>query len=278
METGEISVDGLKLSYHKQGRSSNTVVLLHGNSACKEVFARQFEYFKDAPFSLLAFDLPGHGASGNALNPQTNYTIPGYAKIINSALNNLHVKDFILMGWSLGGNIALEMAGSDLARDNPKFKGMMIFGAPPAGPGIERVEQAFLPATFEHAVGDANVASEQLDAFVKACYGTLNPVPEAYSQCAHRTEGKAREIMVNHWMGGANGHDQYNTVSKWQKPICVVHGQQDPFAALKYLEDIPWRHLWEDEVFILPKSGHAPFLEDPKTFNTILEKFASNVF
>ncbi len=277
MKHGDVKIEGLTLSYQQQGSSDTTIVLLHGNSACKQVFAKQFDFFRGSQFSLLAFDLPGHGRSGNARLAQNQYTIPGYAQIIDHALTALKVKNYIVLGWSLGGNIALEMAGCDLAKGNANFKGMMVFGAPPVGPGVENLEKAYLPATFASAVGDEAAPSDQIDSFVQAIYGTLEPIPKQFYKCAHRTQGKAREIMVNHWMGGTNGHNQYETASKWTKPVCVVHGNLDPFAALDYLKETPWRNLWQNEVLEFPNCGHAPFIEDPQTFNTILDKFAANI-
>ena len=152
----------------------------------------------------------------------------------------------------------------------------MIFGAPPVGPGMKNLEKAYLPATFESAVGENDTPREQIDAFVKSVYGTLDPIPNFFYECAHRTEGKAREIMVGHWMGGTDGHKQYDTIAKWEKPICVLHGNLDPFAALDYLRDAPWKNLWRDQVFELPTIGHAPFAEHPESFNILLEKFAAD--
>ncbi len=281
MKTGSINIEGVKLAYRQQGRGPATIIFIHGNSSCKDAFTRQFDHFKRPPFSLfgkpnyriIAFDLPGHGQSSNAVTPETTYTFPGYAQILNQAINRLGIKNYILAGWSLGGNIALEMAGGDLQSPNSAFKGLMIFGAPPVGPGPENVEKAFLPATLESAVGSSQATEEQLAAFVKAAYGTLDPIPDIYYQCAKRTDAIAREVMVSHWFSGIGGHRQIETVAKWQKPICVVHGIQDVFVALDYLKQAPWKNLWQNKIFELPQCGHAPFLEDPDAFNAILENF-----
>ncbi|PHR91732.1 MAG: epoxide hydrolase [Robiginitomaculum sp.] len=275
MDIGSIIVDGITLSFQRQGActaTDPTIVLLHGNSGCKEVFQHQFTHFENTRFSVLAIDLPGHGASDNALTPETTYTMPGYARMIDKALTTLGVEHYILVGWSLGGNIGLEMAGCDMG-----MKGLMIFGAPPVGPGMKNVEKAYLPATFASAIGDDDTPSDQIDAFVDAIYGTLAPVPKPFYTCAHRTEGRAREIMVSHWLGGQNGHVQYETVANWEKPICVAHGNLDPFAALEYLQLAPWKNLWHDKVIEFPACGHAPFVEDPAGFNAVLEQFASDV-
>jgi pimeloyl-ACP methyl ester carboxylesterase len=267
-----IDIDGVKINYQRQGDVGPTLVLLHGNSGCKEVFEHQFSYFKSGRFSVLALDLPGHGKSANAVHPQTDYTIPGYAWLVDRVLAQLNVDDYILVGWSLGGNIALEMAGCGTSA-----KGLMIFGAPPIGPGMENIEKAYTPETFDTAAGESQTPTEQLDAFVQAIYGTLDPIPSEFFACAHRTDAISREIMMSHWMGGGDGHRQYDTIAKWGKPICVAHGNLDPFVMLDYLQTAPWDNLWRGKVFEFANCGHAPFLEDPTDFNAVLEEFAEHV-
>ncbi len=268
----EIECNGQTISYQRQGNDDPTLVLLHGNSGCKQVFHHQFAHFSHSRFSVLAIDLPGHGGSADAIAPERTYTIPGYAQCVDAVLQGLDIQNFILVGWSLGGNIALEMAASGTLA-----KGLMIFGAPPVGPGMDNIDKAYLPATFETAIGDSQAGRDDIDAYVRAVYGTLDPLPQDYYDCAYRTHGLAREIMVNHWMGGTDGYDQRQSVARLSLPICVAHGTADPFVSLDYLQAAPWKNLWNGAVFQFLSTGHAPFVEDPDSFNVLLEKFASDV-
>ena len=58
------------------------VVMIHGNSSCKEVFARQLESPLADKYRMIAFDLPGHGASQDAVDPARTYSMPGYADVM----------------------------------------------------------------------------------------------------------------------------------------------------------------------------------------------------
>ena len=60
--------------------SSNgpVVLFIHGNSSCKEVFRQQLAEFGNQ-YHCVAMDLPGHGQSQDAPDPETSYNMTGYA-------------------------------------------------------------------------------------------------------------------------------------------------------------------------------------------------------
>ena len=86
------------------------MLLIHGNSACKEIFARQFESRLTQGYRLIAFDLPGHGASADAAEPQRTYNIPWwYADVALEVLQRFGVDHLAVFGWSLGGHVGIEL-------------------------------------------------------------------------------------------------------------------------------------------------------------------------
>lgn len=96
------------LSYRCQGQPSNpTIVLLHGFlgdkqdwSAVTEVLAKQYY--------CISIDLPGHGKSLNQPLPT-----PGFetcCELIEQTVAKLGSKQYHLVGYSLGGRIALHLA------------------------------------------------------------------------------------------------------------------------------------------------------------------------
>lgn len=270
-QVDSVIIDGMKIEYWRVGSGSKTVVFIHGNSSCKEVFYEQLNQLKDKTLSLISIDLPGHGNSDNAFIPDVNYTIPSYAKIVGKVMSKLSVESYSVIGWSLGGNIAIEMAGQGLPMNS-----MMIMGAPPIGPGIENVGKAFLPSSLE-APGKADLSHDEIIEFAQAIYGELDPIPELLFITAERTDGQAREIMLSHWMGGGQGHTQTDTVANWQFPIAVIHGKKEPFVALDNLEQTQWKNLWQDKIHVIDNAGHAPFIESATEFNTILMSFIKGI-
>ncbi|MBN8648909.1 MAG: alpha/beta hydrolase [Caulobacterales bacterium] len=277
MENNFIEINGIKLAYNVTGNGAKTIVFIHGNSSSKNAFKNQIEYFSKNNYGVLAIDLPGHGASENAPIPNNVYTMPNYAKILMGAIKAIVKGDFIVVGWSLGGNIAFEMAGNDIVNPDNNFKGIFVFGAPPVGPGQEKLFEAYLPATFASAVGEAEPTDEMIANYISAVYGTLDPVPSELITAAKRADGIARMTMVNHWVSGTDGHKQIETIANWEKPIAVLHGHKDIFVNLEYLRTAPWKNLWGEKILEMKNIGHAPFLEDANTFNQYLKDFAYEV-
>src|SRR3984893_13416810 len=113
---------------HQSFYSFIPVLLIHGNSSCRGVFRNQLQGRLAENHRLIAFDLPGHGQSSNAPDPTRSYTRPGFADAAVELLEKLGVTEAIVIGWSLGGHIGIEMV--------PRFPGMRgvsIIVRPPDG-------------------------------------------------------------------------------------------------------------------------------------------------
>ena len=268
-----LTIDGVRLQYWRRGDGPKTIVFVHGNSACKEVFAPQFAELADAGVTLLAFDLPGHGGSSNAAQPQQQYTIPGYARLLKRAIDALSIDRPLIVGWSLGGHIALEMAG----RGFP-LAGALIAGTPPLGPGLDDFAVAMKLTDAGAVTTKADASAAEIRAYVKSLYGTLDPIPDLFFSTALRTDGEARAIMAQHWLAGVGMCNQRSVAETWEPPLCVVHGLDDPFISYDYLKAMSWRNLWAGKIFEFSGIGHAPFLEAPAAFNRILSDFMREAF
>lgn len=92
-----------------QGKADKpALVFLHGFLGSSDDWADTIKHLKDN-YYCICIDLPGHGLSTESLPPQQD----GFAychQLIKNALNALQVEQYSLIGYSLGGRVALDYA------------------------------------------------------------------------------------------------------------------------------------------------------------------------
>ena len=80
-----------RIAVRETGGKGTTVLLIHGNSSSGAVFRNQLESPLGGRYHMIAPDLPGHGASGDAIDPERSYSMEGYADAMTEVLGLLGV-------------------------------------------------------------------------------------------------------------------------------------------------------------------------------------------
>jgi pimeloyl-ACP methyl ester carboxylesterase len=243
------------------------VLLIHGNSLSREIFRKQLGGPLSKNYRLVAFDLPGHGDSSDALYASRTYTRPGLADAAIEVLDLLGLSEVIVVGWSLGGHIALEMVAHFSG-----IRGLLISGAPPVS--RHNMAQGFIPTSHMRLAGQQYLGPSEIDAFGEAIFGA--PIPVAFRQAIERADGLARKTIIEAALSGV-GIDQRCLVEYLAIPLAVVNGAEDPFIRLDYFEVPKYANLWEGRCHRLPGLRHAPFWEAPDVFDELLGRFIDDV-
>lgn len=245
------------------------LVLIHGNSSCKEVFKNQLTSAVGESHRIIALDLPGHGRSSDAFDPARSYSMPAYADLVVELLDLMDVKEAAVYGWSLGGHIGLEMI--------PRYRGLvglMIGGTPPVSPTPEAIQMGFRPNPLVGLVGKETLSEEELAFFVSETYGPF--ATATLRQAAKRTDGRARRMMFETLLSGGVS-DQKALAQHSPVPLAIVDGAEDPLVNVDYVGSLAYDNLWESHCFALRGLGHAPFLSGPAAFNPIFARFAKDM-
>lgn len=260
------SVAGMEISVIVTGGTKRPVVFVHGNSSNKTIWDNQIDLLRNFDCPVLALDLPGHGESENSPTPETTYSFPGYAAIVSRLLDALDWSSVSVVGWSLGGHIGLEL----LARD-PRLHSLLIVGTPPVTLCIESLQQAFYCDAGTQLAGKATFSDLDARAYGEGMLSVKHLTPFLLDGI-RRTDGNARRVMFENLLKGF-GEDERRLVESCPKSLCVVHGENDRFVRLKYLRSLKYRALWNDRIYVIKETGHAPHWEQPIVFNEILLKF-----
>ncbi|MGD0632834.1 MAG: alpha/beta hydrolase [Beijerinckiaceae bacterium] len=265
----EVSCGRIDLVYYLGRRP--LVLLIHGNSACKEIFAAQISLLREQGYGVLALDLPGHGASENAKNPSAVYSFPGYAGIVAEILDFFAIESIHVVGWSLGGHVGLELMGRDA-----RVASLLIVGTPAAKMRMESLAEAFLPSGAMNYAGQRDFSLEDAIAYGEAVVGGPEFLTPDLLKAVRRTDGDARFWMVQNAMNGL-GLDEWDLAERDVRPLAVLHGDKDPFINLAYLRKPAYRNLWRGAVQVLEGVGHAAHWQAPDQFNELLLSFLQEV-
>lgn len=107
---GVLRVEGARLYYHAAGKGP-VLVLLHGLGSSSADWEYQVPVFA-RHFRVIAPDFRGHGASART----GGYSVQRFAADTWRLLDHLGVESFDLLGYSMGGAVAMQMALEQPAR------------------------------------------------------------------------------------------------------------------------------------------------------------------
>ncbi len=242
------------------------LLLIHGNSFCKEVFRHQLYGPLANRYRLIALDLPGHGQSGDALDYMRTYTRPGLADATVELLANLGITEAVVMGWSLGGHVAIDMINLFAG-----MRGLIITGAPPVGVNMA---EGFNTAIQSGTAGKAELTQEDIDGFVKHIF--QDTAESFMNEAVARADRRFRKRLFEGVREGLGANQRF-TVESSNLPIAVINGSTDKIVKLDYFDTVKYGNLWESTCYRLANAGHASFWQTPTEFNTLLARFLKHI-
>lgn len=256
-----------RIAYAQSAGSGSAVLMIHGNSTCGQVFRNQLGGDIGQAYRCIAMDLPGHGVSDDAIDPDRTYNMQGYADAAIELMTLLGHERYAVLGWSLGGHIALDM----LTRSEA-LTGVMITGSPPIGQEPGSVREGF-DGDIERGLAAIRVLNdEEIDQFAHVTCGANAPYDPFLLEAVRRCDGRSRSLMVAKLAAGI-GANQRDAAVNARVPLAIVNGENDPFIKNDYIVSLPYQNLWDDKVHILEGLDHAPFWEDPRRFDALLDRF-----
>ena len=260
-----------KIAITRSRGTGAPVLLIHGNSSCKEVFRHQLEGEIGAGFQCIAMDLPGHGLSADALLPEKTYTLTGYAQTAIELMSVLNIQTYAVLGWSLGGHIGIEMM-----QQSTRVCGLLISGTPPISKDPADISAAFLPSEHMAFTGQEVLSDTEADLYAHATCGSNARYEEFLGEAVRRTDGRARRIMMETVMRG-EGADQRALVENDPRSLAIVNGADEAMVNNEYIRQLAYQNLWDDTVHLIPGAGHAPFWESPEKFDALFVRFLTSL-
>jgi non-heme chloroperoxidase len=229
IEVGKENSAPINLYYEDHG-SGKPVVLIHGYPLSSASWEKQIPVLLEAGYRVIAFDRRGFGKSDQ---PTSGYNYDTFAEDLHKVIHHLKLRDFALVGFSMGGGEVARYIGKYGSKG--VSKAVIISGVPP-----------FLLKTADNPEGvDGSVFEEIQKAiaadryaffteFFKNFYNTDvylgNRVSEQVLQAswnvAAACSATASLVCVPAW------HEDFRTdVAKIDVPTLVIQGDADRIVA-----------------------------------------------
>lgn len=262
-----IDVDGVTLYYEEHGEGP-PFVLIQGLGIPGAAWYNQVPEFS-ARYRVI---LPDNRGSGRSDQTKIEYSVPRMADDVIALLDHLGVERAHVLGLSLGGLIAQQLAISYPER----VFGLILVSTQPGGP-------PYLEATGEMWKERLNVAGKTIEQIYREAL-EWGAAPAFIRERPEEVE-RFLKMRLQYPQSGTGFQGQFTAGAAFdareelyriKAPTLVIHGTEDQVVPPRFgsfiAERIPGARIhWLEGV------GHLAFVEAPSQFNAVVLSFLDEV-
>jgi pimeloyl-ACP methyl ester carboxylesterase len=227
------------------------LLFIHGAGLNASIWDAQANHFRGKHL-VYRLELPGHGGSGSSGEEE----ITAYAAWVHEVIEKLfHSAAYALVGHSMGGAVALELATSPL-------RGLhsVVLVSTGAKLGVT-------PIVFQMLKENPDAFFETIDR-VGFCAGTSGNVRDRVIEL---TKKCALNVIFKDFKA-CDRFDIRERLGNISVPALIVCGEEDLLTPVKYSEYLH-RTISASSLVVIPAAGHMVMAEQPERLNRALEAF-----
>ncbi len=275
-KTHATTLNGLEISYIKEGSGEKTLLFVHGLSSNSDAWSKNIAVLKK-DYTCIALDLPGYGKSSK---PAANYTPSYFSEILHQFIEKLELKHIVLIGHSMGGQASIK-----LATMYPDAIEQLILIAPA---GLEQFSEtnAALMKSFFTANLVKNTTDIQIEKnFALNFYVQPEEVSKMISDRKKIKEASDFEAHCNAIISSVYGmldDKVYSDLKAITQQTLVIFGDKDMLIPNRYFNptltteavgNIALENIEKVNLEFIKDAGHFVQFEKPKETNVIIKQF-----
>ncbi|MBW8349242.1 2-succinyl-6-hydroxy-2,4-cyclohexadiene-1-carboxylate synthase [Bacillus sp. IITD106] len=267
-----IIVDGIDYYYEVSGKGE-PVILLHGFTGDHSTWNPIKQYLIDS-FQVIRIDIIGHGKTSSPPDV-SKYRMEQVVSQINGILDHLSLKKAHMLGYSMGGRLALSYAIA-----NPERVKSLVLES--TSPGLRTEEERRLRVQADEQLSD-KILRDGIEKFVD--YWENIPLFKTQKNINILAREQIRQQrLANNPIGLANSLKGMGTgaqPSYWDElaaldmPVLLLCGELDSkFCRISKEMQLLIKNA---DLVEVNEVGHAIHVEDPKKFGTIVKEFLCKI-
>jgi len=287
VRSGFVDIGSLRV-HHMHGGRSTPVVFIHGLGSSGYMEWRRNLESVASRHRVYAPDLPGYGRTDK---PRVRYTVPYFARFIRRYIKERGLRSAALVGASLGGRVALEVA---LEESRLVRKLVLVNTLGLGRPRVRVVQAAYglvtIPRVGEAVMGFARDAltwaprtmvrrfaarysGASADLTQTLDDGYLSDLREMYAIDGYRSAylSTIRSLVNPRALFGGH-HDVTRRLNELKIPVQLIWGADDPLFPLAHAERAQ-SLIGRATLAVIGGAGHTPQAERPEEFNRVLHRF-----
>jgi pimeloyl-ACP methyl ester carboxylesterase len=273
-ELHEVRIHGHSVCFRLAGQGP-LIVLVHGVTGNSDQWEPVMHALRDR-YTVFAPDLLGHGESAK---PRGDYSLGAYASGIRDLLIGLSAEPATIVGHSLGGGIAMQLAyqfpercgrlvlmsSGGIARDvHPLLRAASLPGSEIVLPIITHTRLLDIGAAVGRALGKIGLQTGPDIAEGARGYASLS---DAGARAAFLHTIRA---VIDPMGQRISALDRLYLAEKM--PSLIIHGDRDQIIPVDHAE-IAHEAMPGSRLEILPGAGHFPQLAEPTKIARLLSEF-----
>ncbi|MCP6718516.1 MAG: alpha/beta hydrolase [Patescibacteria group bacterium] len=239
MEEKVISINNLKVNYKATG-SGPVILILHGWPSSSDSWARSMKSLSIAGYQVICPDLPGFGKSDTQVQP---WSVANYMEWVLKFADSLKLDDFILLGHSFGGRVAVKFS----AKYGDRLKCLILCDSAGIRPKLDAKSTAISKVV---QIGN-NVFSPGFLVEVKNVLRNI-----LYFFIKNRDYVKAKGVMKA-TMTKVVEEDLGLYLPKIKNKTLLIWGKKDTLVPIEYAYQFKDK-IRDSKLEIIPGVGHSP--------------------
>ncbi|MDZ8185288.1 MAG: 2-succinyl-6-hydroxy-2,4-cyclohexadiene-1-carboxylate synthase [Nostoc sp. ChiSLP02] len=265
-------LENYQFNYSLIGKPDKPLILfLHGFMGNIDEFDEAIKLLSDE-FSYLTLDLPGHGKT-QVLGGDEYYTMPKTADAIISLLDKLKIDKSFLVGYSMGGRLALYLA---LHFPERFLKVILESASPGLATETERLERIKRDTQIGRKLTRITTKTDFADFlsnwYKQAIFGDIKNHPEYDKMLENRLQNNPQELDKSlRFMGTGCQPNLWSKLADNKIPILLLAGEYD--EKFVYVNTEMAQICKFAQLKIIANAGHNIHFENTLVFMQVLKDF-----